>query len=123
MVHRSQDAHEAPTGASWNVFKHARSRLFRKYVLLFVAVVSIALIANGLLEICFSYQEHKESQTRIQREQAEAAAANIGQFIKEIEGQIGWTTELPWTASANEQSRIGGLRLPRQGSASAELSP
>jgi len=122
MVHRSQDAHEAPTGASWNVFKHARSRLFRKYVLLFVAVVSIALIANGLLEIFFSYQEHKESQTRIQREQAEAAAAKIGQFIKEIEGQIGWTTQLPWTASAIEQRRFDALRLLRQVPAITELS-
>ena len=94
-LYPSHATHEtSPAGVSWNLFRHIRSRLFRKYVLLFVAVVSIALITNGILEIFFSYQEHKETQTRIQREQAEAAAAKIGQFIKEIEGQIGWTTQL-----------------------------
>ena len=61
-------------------------------------VVCVALLTNGLFEICFSYREHKAALTRIQREQAEAAAAKIGQFIKEIEGQIGWTTQLPWSA-------------------------
>ena len=33
-----------------------RSRLFRKYVALFVAVVCVALLTNGLSEIWFSYQ-------------------------------------------------------------------
>jgi hypothetical protein len=37
---------------------------------------------------------------RIQHEQAEAAAAKIGQFIKEIESQLGWTTQLPWSAGS-----------------------
>jgi hypothetical protein len=60
---------------------HVGSRLFRKYVALFVAVVCVALLTNGLFEIWFSYQENKQALTRIQREQAEAAAAKIGQFI------------------------------------------
>ena len=101
--------------------EHIRSRLFRKYVTLFVAVVSVALLANGLFEIWFSYQEHKEAQTRIQREQADSAAAKIGQFIKDIEGQIGWTTQLPWTESALEQRRFDALRLLRQVPAITEL--
>jgi signal transduction histidine kinase len=101
---------------------HVRSRLFRKYVALFVAVVCVALLTNGLFEIGFSYQENKQSLTRIQREQAEAAAAKIGQFIKDIEGQIGWTTQLPWTASALEQRRFDALRLLRQVPAITELA-
>ena len=36
-----------------------RGRLFRKYVVLFVALVSGALFASGALEIYFSYQENK----------------------------------------------------------------
>ena len=120
---QSQVTHaSSPTGMSWNPLAFVRSRLFRKYVLLFVAVVSIALITNGLFEIYFTYQQHKETQTRIQREQAEAAAAKIGQFIKEIEGQIGWTTQLPWTASAIDQRRFDALRLLRQVPAITELS-
>ncbi len=74
-----------------------RGRLFRKYVALFVAVVSVALLANGLLEIWFSYREHQESLIRIQHEQALAAASKIDQFVTDIEGQLGWTTQLPWT--------------------------
>ena len=58
----------------------------------------------------------------IQREQAEAAAAKIGQFVKEIESQIGWTTQLPWSASTIEQRRFDGLRLLRQVPAVTELS-
>src|SRR5262245_62447441 len=61
-----------------------RRRLFTKYVVLFVAVVCIALVSNGVFDVFFYYQEHKASLIRIQREQAEAAAAKIGQFIKEI---------------------------------------
>jgi len=101
---------------------HFGSRLFRKYVALFVAVVCVALLTNGLFEIWFSYQENKQALTRIQREQAEAAAAKIGQFIKDIEGQIGWTTQLPWTASALEQRRFDALRLLRQVPAITELA-
>jgi signal transduction histidine kinase len=98
------------------------SRLFRKYVALFMAVVCMALLTNGLFEIWFSYQENKQALTRIQREQAEAAAGKIGQFIKDIEGQIGWTTQLPWTASALEQRRFDALRLLRQVPAITELA-
>jgi signal transduction histidine kinase len=101
---------------------HIGSRLFRKYVALFVAVVCVALLTNGMFEIAFSYQENKQALTRIQREQAEAAAAKIGQFIKDIEGQIGWTTQLPWTASALEQRRFDALRLLRQVPAITELA-
>ena len=76
-----------------------RVNLFFKYVALVFAVVLIALLTNGAFEVWFSYQEYKESLIRIQRGQAEAAAAKIGQFIHEIEAQVGWTTQLPWSAS------------------------
>ena len=100
----------------------ARGRLFRKYVGLFLAVVCVALLTNGLSEIWFSFQEHKASLIRIQREQAEAAAAKISQFIKEIESQVGWTTQLPWSAGTIDQRRFDGLRLLRQVPAITELS-
>jgi signal transduction histidine kinase len=99
-----------------------RGRLFFKYVALFVAVVSLALIAVGVPEIWLSYQEHKDALIRIQREQAEAAAAKIGQFVTEIEGQIGWTTQLPWSGGAIEQRRFDALRLLRQVPAITELA-
>ena len=99
-----------------------RSRLFTKYVALFVAVVAIALLSNGIFEVFFYYREHKASLIRIQHEQAEAAAAKIGQFIKEIESQLGWTTQLPWSAGSIEQRRFDALRLLRQVPAITELA-
>src|SRR5438105_926281 len=99
-----------------------RSRLFAKYVALFVAVVCVALLSNGTFDVFFYYQEHKASLIRIQREQAEAAAAKIGQFIKEIESQLGWTTQLPWSAGSIEQRRFDALRLLRQVPAITELA-
>jgi len=102
--------------------RKTRSRLFIKYVALFVAVVCVALLSNGIFEVFFYYQEHKTALIRIQREQAEAAAAKIGQFIKEIESQLGWTTQLPWSAGSIEQRRFDALRLLRQVPAITELT-
>ncbi len=99
-----------------------RSRLFIKYVVLFVAVVAVALLSNGIFEVFFYYREHKASLIRIQHEQAEAAAAKIGQFIKEIESQLGWTTQLPWSAGSLQDRRFDALRLLRQVPAITELS-
>jgi len=36
-----------------------RGRLFRKYVVLFASLVSGALLASGLIERYFSFQENK----------------------------------------------------------------
>jgi signal transduction histidine kinase len=99
-----------------------RSRLFTKYVALFVAVVAIALASNGIFEVFFYYREHKAALIRIQREQAEAAAAKISQFIKEIESQLGWTTQLPWSPGSLENRRFDALRLLRQVPAITELA-
>ncbi|RXH40301.1 sensor histidine kinase [Bradyrhizobium zhanjiangense] len=99
-----------------------RTRLFTKYVALFVAVVAVALLANGLFEVFFYYREHKASLIRVQHEQAEAAAAKIGQFVKEIESQLGWTTQLPWSGGSIEQRRFDALRLLRQVPAVTELA-
>ena len=82
----------------------------------------VALLSNGIFDVFFYYQEHKSSLVRIQREQAEAAAAKISQFVKEIESQLGWTTQLPWSAGSIEQRRFDALRLLRQVPAITELA-
>ena len=88
--------------ASWH---QINGPLFRKYVALFLAVVFVVLLINVVFEVAFSYQEQKDSLIRIQREQAEAASAKISQFIREIESQVGWTTQLPWSAGTLDQRR------------------
>ena len=115
-----EDARSSPTAET--PVPKTRRRLFTKYVGLFVAVVCVALLSNGIFDVFFYYQEHKTSLIRIQREQAEAAAAKIGQFVKEIESQLGWTTQLPWSAGSIEQRRFDALRLLRQVPAITELA-
>jgi hypothetical protein len=99
-------------------------RLFRKYVLFLVVLVSGALITSGALEIYFSYRESTEALIQLQREKALAAAGRIEQFVKEIEGQIGWTThpQLVSGAAALEQRRVDYFRLQRQVQAITEVS-
>src|SRR6201747_770301 len=99
-----------------------RNRLFTKYVALFVAVVAVALLSNGIFEVFFYNREHKAALIRIQHEQAEAAAAKIGQFVKEIESQLGWTPQLAWAVDSIKDRRFDALRLLRQVPAITELA-
>jgi signal transduction histidine kinase len=91
-----------------------RNRLFRRYVVPFVAVVSWAVLTNGLIEIYFTYQESRAQLAQIQREKASAAALRIEQFVREIERQMGWTTQPQIVAAAPEQRQIDYVRLLRQ---------
>ncbi|MGB8893978.1 MAG: ATP-binding protein [Pseudolabrys sp.] len=112
----------APIQAEMPVRHKIRSRLFLKYAGLFVAVVCVALVTNGLFEIWVSYRQHKDALIQVQHEQAESAATKIGQFIKEIESQVGWTTQLLWSVETIEHRRFDALRLLRQVPAITELS-
>jgi two-component system, NtrC family, sensor kinase len=51
---------------------------------------------------------------RILRMQAEGIAARIGQFVEEIERQIGWMTQLPWSTTSIDAWRFDAIRLLRQ---------
>ena len=78
--------------------------------------------ANSLIDIWFTYREHRAALVRFQKEQAGSAAAKITQFIKEIEGQLGWMTHLSWAIPAMEQRELDGIRLLRQVPAITELA-
>jgi GAF domain-containing protein/HAMP domain-containing protein len=98
-----------------------RGRLFRKYVLLIVGLVSLVLLLNSALDFWFGYEENKAALFRIQQEKAGSAARRIEQFIDEIERQLGWTTAPQWAASPLEQRRFDYVRLLRQVPAITEL--
>lgn len=100
-----------------------RTSLFRKYALLFAVLVSAVLIANGLVEIYFSYQENKTALLSIQREKAETAAAVIERFVKEVEAQVGWTMHAGFLSQSEAlaQRRIDYFRLLRQAPAITEI--
>jgi signal transduction histidine kinase/CheY-like chemotaxis protein len=109
------DATQAPETSN------VRSRLFGKYVALFGVVVCVALLGS-LIEIGFSFREHKTALTRLGQEQADAAAGKIGQFIAEVESQVGWMTLLPSSADTIELRYLDAQRLLRQVPAITELT-
>jgi signal transduction histidine kinase len=86
--------------------------------------VSGALLVSGALELYFSYQENKDALIALQREKAAGAAAQIERFVKEIEQQIGWTTQPQVVAASQaiQQHRVDFLRLLRQVLPITELS-
>jgi two-component system, NtrC family, sensor kinase len=122
VLHMDVRAGEPGVGPTAITSTNPRGRLFRKYALLFAGIVSGALVTNGLLDIWFAYREQKALLIRIQREQADAAAAKISHFVKEIEGQLGWTAQQAWSAGNIEQRRPEALRLLRQVPAITELT-
>ncbi|MEA3067093.1 MAG: hypothetical protein QOK41_500, partial [Sphingomonadales bacterium] len=75
--------------------------------------VGIALLASGMVDVWTSYRDHTAWLIRIQRAQAEAAAAKIGQFIQQIEAQLGWTEQFIWSEETSEQRQADALRLLR----------
>src|SRR5262245_40759981 len=101
-----------------------RRRLFRKYVVFIVLLVSGALLASGVIEIYFSYVENKAALVDLQREKALGVATKIEQFVREVEHQLAWTTEpvLAAPGAALEQRRFDYLRLQRQVLAVTEAS-
>src|SRR5580698_6283614 len=88
----------------------ARGGLFRKYVVMFVAVVSLALAINGASDIWFSYQEQKALLFRIQRGQAQSAAEKISQFISDITAGLTWETQLSWNDSTLDEWQFDAVR-------------
>jgi len=59
---------------------------------------------------------------QVLRLQAGVVAYKIDQFIGEIESQIGWTMQFPWSAGTIDQWRLVGSRLLRQVPAITKLS-
>ena len=103
-------------------WKVVRSRLFRKYSTLFAAVVCLSLLGNGSLEMWFSYRDHTVLLLRNQRDQATAAAEKIEQFIEEVRTEIGWMTQVPWSAETADEQYLDALRLLRQAPAISEFA-
>ncbi|MGE5096249.1 MAG: ATP-binding protein [Betaproteobacteria bacterium] len=79
------------------VFRPRRS-LFRKYAAIFMALVAGGLVAEGLVELGFDYEESRQAAAELQRAEARAAAERIGQFLEGIERQVLDVSALPWTS-------------------------
>jgi signal transduction histidine kinase len=92
----------------------SRGRLFRKYLLLIMSLVTIALLVSGAISFYFTDQETKESLSSLQHEKALAAASRIEQYIARIEQQLAYAALPQLDASDVELRRIEFLKLLRQ---------
>ena len=91
-----------------------RGRLFRKYLALILTLVTLALLASGVISLYFTYQETKSALANLQHEKALAAASRIEQYIRQIERQITFATLPQLDASDVEARRIEFLKVLRQ---------
>jgi signal transduction histidine kinase len=91
-----------------------QGRLFRKYLLFILALVSGALLASGGIGLYFSYQEQKTALGDLQHEKAIAAASRIEQYIRQIEQQLAFAALPQLDAGDVELRRIEFLKLLRQ---------
>jgi signal transduction histidine kinase/CheY-like chemotaxis protein len=119
MDSRAREPRPILRESPWLIY---RGGLFRKYVTLFVITVCVALIVSGISGIWLSYQQQKRSLIRLQSQQVELAAVKISQFVKEIQGQLDWTTQLPWSADSLDEIRYDALRVFREVPAIRELA-
>src|SRR5882672_10083704 len=65
-----------------------QGQLFRKYVLVFVALVGGTLVASTLLQLYFSYRDSQNALLRVERVEASRAALRISQFVEGIRTQL-----------------------------------
>lgn len=98
-----------------------RGALFRKYAALIGVAIGGVLVLSSLVDIWFTARDQRAALVRLQEEQAVAAATRITQFVRAIEGQLGWMTQLSWTESTIDQRELDALRLLRQVPAIVEL--
>lgn len=100
--------------------KHGR--LFRRYVAFLLGIVILALVPNAVLDVWFAYQQMRTLLFRLQAEQVNSAADKIGQFVREVEGQLSWVTQLPLADKSDDEWRFDAVRLFRQAPAVTELT-
>ncbi|HEX9455807.1 MAG TPA: ATP-binding protein [Candidatus Binatia bacterium] len=65
-----------------------RGRLMRDYFLISVLLVGGGLVASGMIEIYFRYQESQQHLAELQREVAAGAAVKIERFVQEIHNTL-----------------------------------
>jgi len=101
-----------------------RAGLFQKYFAFIVLLVSGGLVASGAIGLYFSYQETRNSLVSLQREKALTASVRIEHFLRDIEGQLGWTAlpHVDASRDAAENRRIDFNKLLRQSPAVTEVA-
>lgn len=91
-----------------------RGRLFRKYLLLILSLVTMVLLASSAIGLYFSYQENKAALASLQHEKALGAAARIEQYLQRVTQQLAYASLAQLDASDLAARRAEFWRLLRQ---------
>jgi signal transduction histidine kinase/uncharacterized protein YdeI (YjbR/CyaY-like superfamily) len=91
-----------------------RGRLFRKYLLLILSLVTIVLLASSGINLYFSYRENRAALSNLQHEKAIGAASRIEQYIRQVSQQLAYASLPQLDAADVEARRIEFLKLLRQ---------
>jgi signal transduction histidine kinase/CheY-like chemotaxis protein len=91
--------------------------LFWKYLTVIVLLVGGVLVASGLVELYFSYEDAKQEIVVLEREKAAAAADRIERFVRTIEAKVRGTL----TPRAEDSVTVSGGGRP-EGAAGTMIS-
>ena len=91
-----------------------RGKLFRKYLLLILSLVTLVLLVSSGIGLYFSYQENRAALASLQSEKAVAAASRIEQYMRQISQQLGFAALPQLDAGDVEARRVEFLKLLRQ---------
>ena len=83
-----------------------RGRLFRKYLLLILSLVSVALLVSGGISVYFTYRENNAALASLQHEKAIGAASRIEQYLRQVTQQLRTrrcrsSTRATWSCAAS----------------------
>ena len=99
-----------------------RVPLAAKLAAALVGLVGLVLLVNGAVNTWLNYNQAKDAALEVQQEKARSAAVRVGEFLADIETQLGWTTGAEWRFAKPDQQRYDFIRLLRQVPAITELS-
>jgi signal transduction histidine kinase len=91
-----------------------RGRLFRKYLLLMMSLVGLALLLSGGISLYFSYRETTAALASLQQEKAVGAAWRIEQYMQQITQQLQYAALPQLDVGEVELRRNEFLKLLRQ---------
>jgi len=91
-----------------------RGRLFRKYLLLIMTLVGLALLLSGGISLYFSYRETSAALASLQREKAVGAASRIEMYLRQVTQQLQYAALPQMGAGDQDLRRLEFVRLLRQ---------
>ena len=94
--------------------RRPKTSLLRRYAVYLSALLSMALLASGAVELYFTYHETRAFIDELQAEKARAAAVQIEQFLHSLENQLKAALLVPGdTSSDMRQIQIELLKILR----------